>query len=156
MLYSIEEIDIKEDIFSNNKLGIIPSYINSISTFTVIFVFTHVYSYYHAPFGYASVLGETVRISLLLPAVLAIPVVAIFNFYPKSVLKTLYEKSINNKMNDIRIKLSSSRVTEYERLICLMEYDKMTKDELKHRLKLTLGDLPIVVTIIFMVLRVIF
>lgn len=151
MLHSIEGIDIKEDIFSDDRLGAISIYVNSLSTLTVIFVFAHVYSFYYAPFEYGSVLGETVRTALLLPAVLAIPVLGIFNFYPRTVLRILYGRSISAKTEEIKKGLMNADVSEFERLTYLIEYDKMSKDELKYRLRVTLSDLPIAITIILMI-----
>ena len=88
MLHAIEGLDPPIDVFTDDKLGPISTYVNSLSTLTVVFVFAHVYTYYSAPFVYGSPLGESVRSALLLPAVLAVPVVAIFNFYPRTVLRT--------------------------------------------------------------------
>lgn len=39
-----------------------------------------------------------------------------------------------------------------ERLSYLIEYDKVSKDELKYRMRVTLSDLPIAITIIVMLL----
>ena len=109
MLYSIERIDIKEDIFTDDRLSLINTYVNSISTFTLIFVFSHVYSFYHGPFVYSSFLGETVRILLLLLAVMATPVLVLFNFYPRTVIKSLYMKSIKHRVDAITENLANKK-----------------------------------------------
>lgn len=154
MLHAIEKIDVKRDIFTADKLGMIATYVNSISTLTVIFVFAHVYTYYHAPFLYSSVLGGSLRTAMLLPAVLAIPVVALFNFYPRAVLSVLYGRSIRWKTNDIKASFSNANLTDFERLSYLIEYDKMSRDELRYRLRATLSDLPIAITIVLMIVGV--
>lgn len=156
MLHAIEGLDVKQDIFTDDRLGTISTYVNSLSTLTVIFVFAHVHSFYHAPFEYGSVLGDTVRTAMLLPAVLAIPVVVIFNFYPRTVLRNLYSRSIAAKTEEIKKGLVDANISEFERLTYLIEYDKMSKDELKYRLRMTLSDLPIAITIILMIASVIF
>lgn len=153
MLHSIEAIDVKDHIFTDDKLSLINTYVNSISTITLIFVFAHVYSFYHGPFVYDSILGETVRMALLLLAVMATPVLVLFNFYPRTVIKSLYMKSINHRINTIQQQLSRKKsISEIERLSYLIEYDKATKDELKYRMRVTLSDLPIAITIVIMLL----
>lgn len=154
MLYAIENVPVEEDIFKEDKLGMISTYVNTISTITSIFVFVVVMSHYYGPFQYSSILGENVRLALLLPAVMAIPVVALFNFYPRTVLKTLYSQSINHQIDRIKEQLKNEKLSEFERLTYLIEYDKMSRDELKYRLRVTLSDLPIAITIIFMIVGV--
>lgn len=154
MLHAIEDVRVEEDIFKEDKLGIISTYVNTISTITAIFVFVVVMSHYYGPFQYNSILGENIRLALLLPAVIAISVVALFNFYPRTVLKTLYSKSINRQIDRIKEQLKNEKLSEFERLTYLIEYDKMSRDELKYRLRVTLSDLPIAITIMFMILGV--
>lgn len=149
MLHAIEPIEVDEDIFTDDRLGPINTYVNSISTFTLIFVFTHVYSFYHGPFVYTSFLGETIRVALLLLAVIAAPILVLFNFYPRTVIKSLYMKSISSRIETIQNELRRKRsVSEIERLSYLIEYDKVSRDELKYRMRVTLSDLPIAITIV--------
>jgi hypothetical protein len=152
MLHAIEGLSPPGDIFTDDKLGPISTYVNSLSTLTVVFVFAHVYTYFWAPFEFTSVLGDSVRSALLLPAVLAVPVIVIFNFYPRTVLRTLYSRSIGTKTDEIQRAIKDKDLSEFERMSYLIEYDNMSKDELKHRLRVTLSDLPIAITIILMIL----
>lgn len=147
MLNAIEPLNVEGDIFSGDKLGPIITYVNSMSTLTFIFVFVHVYSFYHGPFLYNTPLGGSVRLALLLPAGIALPVVAIFNFYPRAVIKSIYSRSISIQIEQIKENLKNSKVTEYERLAYIIEYDKVTSDELKYRMRMTLSDLPLMLTI---------
>jgi hypothetical protein len=156
MLHSIGEIEIKKDIFSNDDLGMIPVYVNSLSTLTAIFVFVDVHSYYNAPFLYCTIIGETAKAALLLPAILAIPVICLFNFYPRAVLRVLYSRSINFKIDELRKEISNQNISEYEKLAYIIEYDRISTDELKHRLRMTISDLPMAATIILMILSVVF
>ncbi|WP_269586168.1 hypothetical protein [Roseibium sp. Sym1] len=154
MLHAIEKIPVEEDIFKEDKLGIIATYVNSISTITAIFVFAVVMSQYYGPFKYDSPLGENIRLALLLPAIIAIPVVALFNFYPRTVLKTLYARSIDRQVDRIKEQLRDEKLSDYERLSYIIEYDKTSKDELRYRLKASLSDLPIAITIVLMIVGV--
>jgi hypothetical protein len=154
MLHAIEQISVEEDIFKEDKLGIVATYVNSISTITAITVFAVVMSRYYGPFKYDSVLGENIRLALLLPAIIAIPVVALFNFYPRMVLRTLYSRSIDRQIDRIKEQLRNEKLSDYERLSYIIEYDKMSKDELRYRLKASLSDLPIGITIVLMIVGV--
>ena len=155
MLHSMEDIRVSDDIFSDDRIGGIVTYVNAISTLTIIFVFVHVISYYNAPFEYTSILGESIKIALLLPAVIATPVLLLFNFYPRTVLQKLYLRSIKKKTKQLKFKLRDKSITEFERLSYAIEYDKICKDELKYRLRLSLSDLPIAITILGMLLSLI-
>ena len=154
MLHAIERLDVKRDIFTDDKLGMIAIYVNSLSTLTAAFVFAHVYAHYYGPFQYTSTLGAGIRVAMLLPAVLALPVVGLFNFYPRAVLSTLYGRSIRWKIDEIKNSLKDAKVTEFERLSYLIEYDKISRDELRYRLRATLSDLPIAITVILMIIGV--
>lgn len=151
MLNSIENLEIGEETYSGDKLGIIPVYVNSVSTLTVVFVFAHVNIYYGAPFEYSSIFGDSIQTMLLLPAIIATPVVAIFNFYPRSVLRILYARAIEEKRRSIMENLLDSHVSEFERMIYLIEYDRISGEELQNRVRASLSDLPIGITIVIMV-----
>jgi hypothetical protein len=147
MLRSIEHIKLKKDIFQSDKLAVISIYVNVTSTLTVLLVFIGVRSYYYAPFAYDSILGNSIQALMLLPAVIAIPILAIFNYYPRVVTRKLYEQSINHSLGKLRAKLKARDLTEFERLTYLVEFDKISRDELKYRLRMTLTDLPMAVTL---------
>ncbi len=156
MLQAIENIRVDEDIFSDDKIGGIATYVNAVTTLTSIFVFVHVVSYFNAPFEYTSLIGESIKIALLLPAVIATPVLLLFNFYPRTVLQKLYMRSINKKTDMLKFKLRDNNISEFERISYAIEYDKICKDELKYRLRLSLSDLPILaITILGMLLSLI-
>ena len=121
MLHAIEGLSPPGDIFTDDKLGPISTYVNSLSTLTVVFVFAHVYTYFWAPFEFTSVLGDSVRSALLLPAVLAVPVIVIFNFYPRTVLRTLYSRLIGTKTDEIQRAIKDKDLSEFERMSYLIE-----------------------------------
>jgi hypothetical protein len=147
MLRAIEGIPIRKDIFQNDKLGGIPIYVNAVSTLTVILVFVAIYTYYYAPFEYSSLAGSSVRVLMLLPGIIALPVLALFNYYPRTVVRRLYQQSIAHSLRGIRRKLKDQALSEYERHWYVIEYDKISRDELRYRLRMTLSDLPMAVTL---------
>lgn len=151
MLQTIENIEFSDDIFSENKLEGIAVYINVITTFTVIALWLHINSYYNGPFIYDSIFGKSVRIFMFYPAILALPVLVIFNYYPRVFIRKIYTKSIANKLNLLEKTLKGKKkITEFEKIQYLAEVDKISKEELKYRLSLALNDLPMVITIIIM------
>jgi len=151
MLNAIEDIDVDNTLFKEDKLAGVITYVNTISTITIIVVYIHVISYYKAPFIFDSLVLDSIKIALLLPAIIATPVVVLFNFYPRSVLRKIYSRSIAIEVGRLKSKCNDSDLSPYERMSYIVEYDRLLKDELKYRLRLTLSDLPIGITICVMV-----
>jgi hypothetical protein len=148
MIDSLADIPIKRNLFRGRELDSLNTYVNVASSLTVVFVYAHVLGYYAGPFKFDSLVGESIKPLLLLPAVIATPVLLIFNFYPRAVLRKIYSKSIEVEVKTLRAALRSEKVTEFEKRSHLMEFDKMCREELRHNLQLRLSDLPIAVTII--------
>jgi hypothetical protein len=147
MLRAIAQIRVSKDLFSRNRLGGIPVYINVVSTMTVLMVYLVVISDYRSPYVYDTVLGTSVRTVMLLPAIISIPVLAIFNYYPRIVVREIYERSISRTLRTIRRNLESDNLSEYEKVAHLLEFDRVSRDDLNYRLRMTLADLPMAATI---------
>jgi hypothetical protein len=49
--------------------------------------------------------------------------------------------------------MKDEKLSDYEKRSYLLEFDKMSRDELRYNLQLTLSDLPIGITILIMVLE---
>jgi hypothetical protein len=49
--------------------------------------------------------------------------------------------------------LHSDTLSEFEKRLRLMNFEKMYRDELRYNLQLTLGDLPIGLTILIMLIQ---
>lgn len=152
MLESIRNLDVKEDIFSEDRLGGITTYVNVLTTLTAIMVWLNVQAYYYGNFKYNVLVGESLKIFMLTPAIIALPVLAIFNFYPRTVLRDLYTKSINLKQLELQNSIEKKELTEFEKIQYLKDMDKISRDELKYRLRVALNDLPMVITILIMIL----
>lgn len=151
MLDAVTDIQITRDIFKQDTLGSVVSYVNILSTLTTVFVYVHVKSYYGGPFLYPFGFKYTLQFFLLLPVVVATPVIVVFNFYPRSVLRKLYSRSIKQEVDRLVDHLRRQNLSEYERLSYVVEYDALQRDELRTRLQLSLSDLPIGLTIVLMV-----
>jgi hypothetical protein len=153
MLHSLLAITVTRNLFRERELDEINSYVHLVSTLTIIFVYIHVAGYYGGPFLYKSVLAQSTKPFLVLPVVIAMPVLLIFNFYPRAVLRKVYDHSIDVEIRNLRDTLHSEELSEHEKRTYLMEVDKMSRDELRYNLQLTLSDLPIGITILIMILQ---
>lgn len=151
MLHSLLALDVNRNLFRERKLDIINTAVNIASTMTVIFVYLHVRSYYSGPFVYDSFIGSSAQVFLLSLAVLATPVLLIFNFFPREVLRKIYNKSIDVEVRNLQEELKSETLSPLEKKLRLMEVAKMYREELRYSLQLTLSDLPIGITILIMV-----
>ena len=157
ILNSVENLKPKVDVFNDEKLGLIASYVNIASTLTLIFVYTHVKSFYYGPFDFQMGIGNAAKQFFLLPAIIATPVLVIFNFYPRGVLRTLYTRSIEEKLADLTKKLGQqNNITLLDRLKYIADREKMSREEMRYRLQLSLSDIPIglaIFTMIFSLIR---
>lgn len=152
MLGAISEIKTSKDIFREGSLYQLITYVNILSTITVIGVYLHVRGFYEGPFLYTSMLGSSLKIVLLLPVLIATPVIVLFNFYPRVVLRRLYARSIEDEVDRLTEQLKNQHISEYERMSYMIEYDRLQQDELKGSLQLTLSDLPMGVTLVIMII----
>jgi hypothetical protein len=65
----------------------------------------------------------------------------------------LYSQSIDCEIKTLRQALQNERLSAFEKRSYLIAFDKMSRDELRYSLQLTLTDLPIGITILIMVLQ---
>jgi hypothetical protein len=156
MLYSLLEAHVSRNLFRGRELDGINAYVHIASTLTILFVYANVRGYYYGPFTYDTWLGKNPRAFLLFPAVVATPVLLIFNFYSRAVLRKLYNESIDVEIRSLQTALQSESLTEFEKRSYAIEVDKMTRDELRYSLQLTLSDLPIGITVALMILQPLF
>lgn len=156
ILYSIEDVVIEESVFRHDKLNGIVTYVNSLSIITSIVTYVHVLSYLSGPFEYSSSFGEMTSIFLYLPAIIATPVIILFNFYPKTVLRKIYNRSIHSQLDAVKERLEDADVSYSEKLMCMIEYDRLAKEELNTRMRVTLSDITVLVPIGISVLALIF
>lgn len=152
MLEAIRDIKLKKDIFSEDKLAGISTYVNTLTTICAATIWLHVQAYYYGNFEYNELIGESLKVFMLAPAIIALPVLVIFNFYPRVVLKGLYTKSINFKQKKLQKYIKKKELTEFEKIQYLKDMDKISRDELKYRLRAALSDLPMALTILIMIL----
>ena len=153
MLHSLLTAPVNRNLFRNRELDAINVYVHAASTLTLIFGYIHVRGYFDGKFLYDGTLGESSRVFLLIPVIIATPVLLIFNFYPRAVLRKLYSRSIDVEIRRLREAMTNDSISEYEKRSHLLEFEKMSREELRYSLQLALSDLPIGITILVMALE---
>lgn len=153
MLHSLLNAPVNRNLFRNRELDAINVYVHVASTLTLIFGYIHVRGYFDGEFRYDSILGESAKVFLLIPVIIGTPVLLIFNFYPRAVLRKLYSKSIDVEISRLKEAMANESINDHEKRSHLLEVEKMSRDELRYSLQLTLSDLPIGITILVMALE---
>lgn len=157
MLNAISEIDIRTPVLSDSKLNEILTYVNVLSTLTVAFVYVITKSFHDGPLALGAGFTPDAKIILVLPAFIAVPVLVLFNFYPRAVMRRLLTRSIDLETAKLRDRISREELSFTEKASFVMSYDKLKKEELRSMLQLSLSDLPmglaLLLTIIGLILR---
>jgi len=153
MLHSLLAIPVKRNLFRKRELDGINPYVHVASTLTIIFLYVHMIGYYDGPFLYGSILGRSIKVFLILLPLIATPVLLIFNFYPRIVLTKIYDQSIDVEIARLKKAMRNEALSAYEKRSYLIEFNKMSRDELRYSIQLALTDLPIGITILIMVLQ---
>jgi hypothetical protein len=153
MLHSLLHAKVNRNLFRNRELDAINVYVHVASTLTLIFGYIHVRGYFDGQFRYDSFLGESAKVFLLIPVIIATPVLLIFNFYPRAVLRKLYSKSIDVEIEHLKDAMKDDSISDFEKRSYLLEFEKMSREELRYSLQLSLSDLPVGITILVMALE---
>ena len=153
MLHSLLNAMVSRNLFRNRELDAINVYVHVASTLTIIFGYIHVRGYFDGQFQYDSILGESAKVFLLIPVIIATPVLLIFNFYPRAVLRKLYSKSIDVEIQRLKEAMKDDSISNFEKRSYLLEFEKMSREELRYSLQLSLSDLPVGITILVIALE---
>ena len=156
MLNSLLKVKITRNLFKKHELDDINSYVNIISTLTILFGYVHLENYLDGPFLFQRIIGDSARALLIFPIIIGTPVLLIFNFYPRSVLRKIYSKSIDVEIRNLKRRLKNHSLSYFEQLSHVIEFEKQARDELRYRLRLTLSDLPIGITVLIMSVKFLF
>lgn len=152
MLHSLMTTTVTRNLFRKRELDAITPYVHVVSMLAAISVCVHTIVYYRGPFLYGSILGQSINIFLLLPVLIAIPLLLPLHFYPRAVLRKLYSQSIDFETRRLKKALRNSEVSAFEKRYYLIELEKIFRSELRSNLGLTLSDLLIGITILITVL----
>jgi hypothetical protein len=153
MLNSLLAIPVKRNLFRKRELDGINPYIHVASTLTIIFLYIHMMSYYYGPFSFGSIVGKSMRVFLLFLPLISTPVLLILNFYPRVVLTKIYDKSIYVEIARLKKAMQNQTISPYEKRSYLIEFEQMSREQLRYSLQLALTDLPIGITILIMILQ---
>jgi hypothetical protein len=153
MLHSLLAIPVKRNLFRKRELDGINPYIHVASTLTIIFLYVHMTGYYNGPFLFGSIVGQSIKIFLLFLPLISTPVLLILNFYPRVVLTKIYDQSIDVEIARLRKAMRNESISAYEKRSYLIEFDKMSREQLRYSLQLALTDIPIGITILIMIIQ---
>lgn len=148
MLKCLETVNPDRELFGNDDL---PRLIYIVNIFTFLtFLMTGVHTYFHSIIEYenSTDLRYFIEPMVYLPAILAFPVVILFNFYPRMVVNRIYIRSINQQRDYIYQKLKDAGEDEVTRLKYMIEYQKYMNEEFRYRQRVALSEVPIALTIL--------
>lgn len=153
MLETLMKTTVPKNLFRNRELDDINTFVHITSTLMIIFFYLNVTGYYHGRYLFNTILGVGIKPFLLLLAVVSTPVLLMFNFLARALLRRLYSQSIDIEIKNLQQTLSGNGLSEFEARSYVMEVEKMSRDELRYSLQLSLSDLPIGITLIFMIVQ---
>jgi len=151
MLRSLETVTPKDDLLETEAL---PRLIYVVNIFTFLtLVMTAIHTYFHARIDYTSLsrLGDIILPIVYLPLVLAMPVVTLFNFYPRMVVNRLYLKSIRQRKEWLARKMERSDESDISKIKYTIDYEKYLNEEFRYRQRVALSELPVALSIILAV-----
>lgn len=153
MLEALMKTTVPRNLFRDRELDDINTFVHITSTLMIIFFYLNVTGYYNGKYLFNSVLGVGVKPFLLLLALVSTPVLLMFNFHARNLLRRLYSQSIDIEIKQLQHTLSGKGLSEFEERSYVMEVEKMCRDELRYSLQLSLSDLPIAITLIVMIIQ---
>jgi len=147
LLRSIEHVDPKSDLLDTEAF---PRLIYLVNIFTFLtLLMTVIHTYFHAKMDYvlSSELAVLLAPLVYLPLVLALPVVVLFNFYPRMVVNRLYLKSIRQRKQWLADQMAGSDESEFAKHKHSIDYEKYLNEEFRYRQRVALSELPVALTI---------
>lgn len=147
MLRSIDEVQIDRDMMKSGISSVV-GFVNVVSTMVVIGTYAHVTGFYQGQFEFVQPIGSSARVLLLLPLLIATPVIVVFNFYPRVVLRRLYDRSNERIARKLQKELAQEHLSMFDRRALEIEYDRARQAATKGQLELSLSDIPIAITIL--------
>lgn len=148
MLRSIGDLTPRRDLLEAEALPRLIYIVNVFTFLTIIMVLIH--TYFHSRIQYSTEFAHLPVIEQLvyLPVVLAIPVLVLFNFYPRIVANRLYLKSIRDRKEWLSNKILRSGESEIATFKHVIDYQKYLNEEFRHRQRLALSELPVALAIL--------
>jgi hypothetical protein len=148
MLRSLEEVEPRSDLLESEAFPRLIYLVNIFTFLTLVMVAVH--TFFHINFDYAATSDVSILLSPLAYAlvVLAIPILVLFNFYPRMVVNKLYLKSIRLKKAWLAEKIEESNESEIAKMKHTIDYEKYLSEEFRYRQKVALSELPVALTIV--------
>lgn len=147
MLRSLENVKPRNNLL---EIEALPRLIYVVNIFTFLtLMMTIIHTYFHAQLEYRTSFDvvQLLRPFVYLPLVLAIPVIILFNFYPRMVVNRLYLRSIRQRKDWLSRKMQKSGEPEIAQLKHTIDYEKYLNEEFRYRQHVALSELPVALTI---------
>ena len=147
LLRSIEHVDPKSDLLDTEAFPRLIYLVNIFTFLTLLMTVAH--TYFHARMGYvlSSEFAVLLAPLIYLPLVLALPVIVLFNFYPRMVVNRLYLKSIRQRKQWLADQMAEADESEFAKHKHSIDYEKYLNEEFRYRQRVALSELPVALTI---------
>jgi len=154
MLESIRNVKVNEDLFVSDKLSGVVVMVNIFTFSMIVSLVIHTVVHYNISYSSSVLDVSALKFLVILPVLLILPVLTLFNFHPRSVVNSLYRRSIEMRRSRLSSLIEVSGLTEVEKQKQLIDYEKFLKDELRYHYRLIFTEAPVILTIIFSIMAV--
>jgi hypothetical protein len=154
MLEAIKYVDVDEKLFMEDKLSGIVVTVNIFTFSMIVALIIHTIVHYNLKYTSSILDSDALKLLVVTPVLLILPVLVLFNFQPRAVVNSLYRLSIAKRKAKLSALIEQSHLTEVEKQKQLIDYEKFLKDELRYHYRLIFTEAPVVLTIVFSVLTI--
>jgi len=154
MLESIRNVEVNEDIFVKDKLSDVVVMVNIFTFSMIVSLMIHTIVHYNISYHSDILDVSALKFLVITPVLLILPVLVLFNFQPRSVVNSLYRRSIDMRRNRLSSLIERSGLTEVEKQKQLIDYEKFLRDELRYHYRLIFTEAPVILTIVFSIMTV--
>lgn len=147
MLRSLEGVKPKDNLLETESLPRLIYVVNIFTFLTLVMTAVHTYFLSRIEYSTQGDLTTAIHSLVYLPMVLAMPVVILFNFYPRMVVNRLYLKSIRQRKDWLAEKMLESSESEVSKIKHTIDYEKYLNEEFRYRQRVALSELPVALSI---------
>jgi hypothetical protein len=154
MLRSLETVLPKEDILETEALPRLIYIVNIFSFLTLVMTAIHTYFHAHIKYVPSSELANILQPVVYLPLILAMPVIVLFNFFPRMIVNQLYLKSIRQRKDRLSRRIERSDESDISKFKHTIDYEKYLNEEFRYRQRVALSELPVALSVILALIAV--
>lgn len=151
ILKSIEQTEPPSDLLEKTNLQSLILTVNIFTFLTLVTTLVHTYFHFNMNYQYVALPESMARYLPLSPALLAFPVLIMFNFIPRSTVNRLYIRSIEKSKEALVDGVLNNSDDEFSKQKLLIDYKKHLNEEYRYRQRAALSELPVVLAIVTLV-----